>query len=123
MDEKSALDCLAALSQPTRLKAFRLLVAREPVGIAAGEVAALLDVPQNTMSTHLAILARCGLVHGERRSRTIMYRADLQRFRALLVFLLQDCCGGRPEVCAPLVAGITPCCPPTPNPTERRRER
>jgi len=123
MDEIAALECLAALSQPTRLKAFRLLVAHEPDGVASGEVAGLVDVPQNTMSTHLAVLARCGLVRGERQSRTILYRADLQRFQALLVFLLQDCCGGRPEVCAPVVATITPCCPPTREPKERRRER
>jgi ArsR family transcriptional regulator, arsenate/arsenite/antimonite-responsive transcriptional repressor len=121
MDEIAVLDCLAALSQPTRLKAFRLLVAHEPDGIAAGEVAQLLDVPQNTMSTHLATLARCGLVRSERHSRSIVYRADLERFRAVLVFLLQDCCGGRPEVCAPIVAEITPCCPPASRRKERRR--
>jgi DNA-binding transcriptional ArsR family regulator len=123
MDELAALECLSALSQPTRLKALRHLVAREPRGIAAGDVATLLDVPQNTMSTHLAILARCGLVRSERQSRSIIYRADVARFQALLVFLLQDCCGGRPEVCAPIVAGITPCCPQTSGAKERRRER
>lgn len=121
MDEKTALDCLAALSQPTRLRAFRLLIAHEPDGIAAGEVARLLEVPQNTMSTHLATLGHCGLVRSERHSRSIEYRADLERFRSLLVFLMQDCCGGRPEVCAPVIAEITPCCPPGPKRKERRR--
>ena len=117
MDETSTLDCLTALSQQTRLKAFRLLVAHEPAGIAAGEVARLLDVPQNTMSTHLATLADCGLIRGERQSRSIMYRADLQRFRKLLIFLLQDCCGGRPEVCAPILDEIAPC---RPSPQKRK---
>ena len=123
MDETIALDCLAALSQPSRLKAFRLLVAHEPEGIAAGEVARLVDVPQNTMSTHLAALARCGLVRGERQSRSIVYRADLEQFRELLVFMMQDCCGGRPEVCAPVLAAISPCCPPQPKPKEKPRGR
>ena len=110
MDEIDVLACLTALSQQTRLRAFRLLVAHEPDGIAAGGIAGLVDVPQNTLSTHLAILSHCGLIRGERRSRSIVYHADLQRFRQLLAFLLQDCCGGKPEICAPVLDGITSGC-------------
>ena len=111
MDSSQAIDALAALAQTTRLDTFRLLVSREPDGIAAGELARLIAIPQNTMSTHLAILARAGLVHGERQSRSILYRANLERFREITLFLLKDCCGGRPEICAPLIADLTPCCP------------
>jgi len=107
-----AIDALSALAQTTRLDTFRLLVSREPEGVAAGELARLIDVPQNTMSTHLAILARAGLVHGERQSRSRVYRAALTRFSEVTLFLLKDCCGGRPEVCAPLMANLAPCCPP-----------
>lgn len=110
MDSLDAISILAALAQPTRLDAFRLLVRREPDGVPAGELARLLAVPQNTMSAHLAALARCGLVCGERHSRSIVYRADLARLRALLTFLLRDCCGGRPEICAPLIEDLAPCC-------------
>ena len=104
---------LAALAQPTRLDTFRRLVAREPEGVPVGELARLIDVPQNTMSTHLAILTRAGLIIGERRSRSIIYRANLDRFRQIALFLLKDCCGGRPELCAPLIAELTPCRPQT----------
>jgi ArsR family transcriptional regulator, arsenate/arsenite/antimonite-responsive transcriptional repressor len=93
------------------METFRLLVSREPDGVPAGELARLMAVPQNTMSAHLAILARAGLVIGQRQSRSIMYRADLSRFREVTLFLLKDCCGGRPDICAPLVADLTPCCP------------
>ncbi|SDD68150.1 transcriptional regulator, ArsR family [Sphingomonas sp. YR710] len=110
MDTDSAISALGALAQGTRLDAFRLLVRHEPDGLAAGEVARRLDVPQNTMSVHLATLARAGLIRAERRSRVINYRADLDRLRALTLFLVQDCCGGRPELCAPLIAELTPCC-------------
>ena len=112
MDDIQALASLAALAQHTRLQTFRLLVAREPGGVPAGELARLIGVPQNTMSAHLAALAHAGLVNGERRSRSIIYRADLARFRETILFLLNDCCGGRPDVCAPLIADLTPCCPP-----------
>lgn len=112
MDESDALDRLAALAQPTRLAAFRLLIAREPVGIAAGEIARTLGVPQNTMSSHLAVLSACGLARSQRHSRSIVYRADIAAFNALLVFLLADCCGGRPEICAPLLDELAPCCSP-----------
>jgi len=110
MDNTDAIAALAALAQTTRLDTFRLLVTREPGGVAAGELARLMDVPQNTMSAHLAILARAGFVRGERRSRSIIYRADLARLRELTLFLLKDCCGGTADVCAPLIADLTPRC-------------
>lgn len=111
MDDSPTLAALAALAQSTRLQTFRLLVAREPDGVAAGELARLIGVPQNTMSAHLATLAQAGLVGGARHSRSIIYRADLARFRETILFLLNDCCGGRPDVCAPLLADLAPCCP------------
>lgn len=110
MDNIEAIAALAALAQTTRLDAFRLLVAREPEGVPAGELARLMAAPQNTMSAHLSILSRAGLVTGERRSRSVIYRANLARLREVTLFLLKDCCGGRPDVCAPLVADLSPCC-------------
>ncbi|MGO9133590.1 MAG: ArsR/SmtB family transcription factor [Methylovirgula sp.] len=110
MDDLETIAALAALAQSTRLNTFRLLVSHEPDGVPAGELARLMEVPQNTMSAHLAILARAGLVHGERRSRSIIYRADLSRLREVALFLVKDCCGGRPEVCMPMIADLSPCC-------------
>jgi ArsR family transcriptional regulator, arsenate/arsenite/antimonite-responsive transcriptional repressor len=113
MDNETAILALAALAQATRLDAFRLLVKHEPEGLPAGELARLLDVPQNTLSTHLNILAHAGLVQGERQSRSIIYRADLAQLRETMLFLVNDCCGGRPELCDPLITELTaPCCPP-----------
>ena len=108
MDNIEAIAALAALAQTTRLDTFRLLVTREPDGVPAGELARLMAVPQNTMSAHLSILSRAGLVSGERQSRSVIYRANLARLREVTLFLLKDCCGGRPEVCAPLIADLTP---------------
>jgi DNA-binding transcriptional ArsR family regulator len=87
-----------------------MLVGHEPDGLAAGQIARALGVPQNTLSTHLAILARAGLIRAQRRSRSIIYRLDLDQFRALTTFLLKDCCGGRPELCAPLIEEIRSSC-------------
>ena len=110
METKLAISALSALAQETRLDTFRLLVRHEPEGVAAGEIARQLDVPQNTMSAHLGILARAGLVRSERHSRSIIYRANLDGLRALTLFLVKDCCAGSPELCAPLIAELTPCC-------------
>ena len=112
MESNDALNVFAALSQATRLDAFRLIINHEPNGLPAGEIARLLDVPQNTMSTHLAVLARAGLISGERHSRSVIYRAEIDRVREIASFLVNDCCGGRPELCEPLVAEFTPCCSP-----------
>ena len=112
MESTNAIDVLAALAQPTRLEAFRLIMKHEPDGLPAGDVARRLDVPQNTMSTHLAILTRAGLISSERNSRSIVYRAEIDKVREIASFLVNDCCGGRPELCEPLVAEFTPCCTP-----------
>jgi DNA-binding transcriptional ArsR family regulator len=112
METEAAIVALAALAQPTRLETFRLLIRHEPEGLPAGELARALEVPQNTMSAHLATLSRAGLIEGERHSRSIIYRACLDHFRALTLFLLKDCCGGNAALCAPLVAELTPCCAP-----------
>src|SRR6195256_1776299 len=104
MELENAILALAALAQSTRLGVFRLLVRHEPEGLAAGDIAKALAVPQNTMSAHLAILARAGLVMSERKSRSIIYRANLLTFQDLTSFMVEDCCGGRAELCAPVAA-------------------
>jgi DNA-binding transcriptional ArsR family regulator len=113
MDSESTIAALAALAQTTRLDAFRLLVKHEPDGLAAGELARALAIPHNTLSAHLAVLSRAGLVRGERHSRSIVYRAELAKLRETMLFLVKDCCGGDPALCAPLIADLTPCCTPT----------
>jgi len=112
MEWVNVILALAALAQSTRLAVFRLLVKHEPKGLAAGDIARALAVPQNTMSSHLSVLSRAGLVSAQRFSRSIVYRADLARFQAVVLFMLRDCCDGRPEICAPLIESLTPCCPP-----------
>jgi DNA-binding transcriptional ArsR family regulator len=107
MESEQAILALAALAQSTRLSVFRLLVKHEPDGLAAGDIARAIAVPQNTMSAHLAILARAGLVISARKSRSIIYRANLPAFQDLTSFMVEDCCGGRAELCAP-VAGCKP---------------
>jgi ArsR family transcriptional regulator, arsenate/arsenite/antimonite-responsive transcriptional repressor len=112
METENVILALAGLAQSTRLEVFRLLVKHEPEGLAAGDIARSLAIPQNTMSSHLAVLSRAGLVSAQRSGRSIVYRADLTCLRTVLVFMLKDCCDGRPEICAPLIEDLAPCCPP-----------
>jgi ArsR family transcriptional regulator len=101
-----ALAALAALGQPTRLDIFRLLMRREPTGLAAGAIAESIGCPHNTLSSHLSILAR----------------ADIEGMRALVAFLITDCCDGHPDVCnLPDVLRETECCTPAPKGKQRRR--
>jgi len=108
MDRMQALDALSALSQGSRLDLFRLLVATGHGGMCVGDITRAMAARQNTVSTNLAILTRAGLARSEREGRSIRYFADLDGMRALLSFLMQDCCGGRPEACAPLLETIGP---------------
>jgi ArsR family transcriptional regulator len=104
MESEQAILALAALAQSTRMGVFKLLVKYEPEGLAAGDIAKLLEVPQNTMSAHLAVLARADLVMSERKSRSIIYRANLAAFQRLTSFMVEDCCGGRADLCAPALS-------------------
>ena len=109
MNQDAALAALAALAHPTRLDAFRLLVRHEPDGLATGALVEASGLSQSTFSTHLAVLAKAGLAQAEKRGRNQIQRADLDTLRALMTFLAKDCCEGRAELCAPLVADLT-CC-------------
>ncbi len=113
MDAKKSQAAFAALAQPTRLRAFRKLVGAHPQGLPAGIIAEFCKVPHNTMSTHLAALTRAGLITVVRVGRSMNYRANLEGFRGLVDFMLRDCCGGRPDICAPVVDDFAAsCCAP-----------
>jgi ArsR family transcriptional regulator, arsenate/arsenite/antimonite-responsive transcriptional repressor len=110
MKSKQALSAFGALSQATRLEVFRQLVRLAPDAIPAGQLAHDLDVPQSTLSSHLAILQRAGLVRSEREGRIIRYSANLDGARDLVAFLVKDCCRGQPERCDQLIKTLMPSC-------------
>jgi ArsR family transcriptional regulator len=112
MEAMDAVKRLSALAQDGRLEVFRLLVKAGPDGLAAGEIARTLDTAANTMSAQLLVLSNAGLVRAQRKGRSIIYAVDYDAMSALLVFLTEDCCGGRTEICAPLVAAANRCCQP-----------
>lgn len=109
MDKNTALLALAALAHPTRLDAFRLLVQHEPAGLSTGQLVEHSGLMQSSFSTHLAVLARAGLVQSEKRGRHVIQRADIDALRCLMLFLAKDCCQGRAELCEPLLAELA-CC-------------
>jgi DNA-binding transcriptional ArsR family regulator len=109
METSAAVGALSALAHPGRLQVFRLLVQAGPEGLAAGEIARATGSLANTLSTNLNILAGAGLITSRREGRSIIYSAGYARMRELLAFLMEDCCAGRPEICAPL-AQVAPDC-------------
>ncbi|PZU11054.1 helix-turn-helix transcriptional regulator [Sphingomonas sp.] len=112
MDLSTGVEALSALAHATRLAVFRLLVRAGAEGVPAGEIAREIGVLPSTLSTHLMILGHAGLVRLRREGRSIIYAAEYDRMRDLLGFLVADCCGGRPEICAPLerIARDVQCC-------------
>jgi len=107
MNKPDALAALAALGQETRLEVFRLLVRDQPNGLPAGEIASRLGIIQNTMSAHLKVLSQAGIIRAERDGRVVRYLADMTSFRGLLIFLMEDCCNGAPELCEPVIRAVT----------------
>ena len=122
LSEAHAISALAALAQPTRLAIFRLLVKHEPIGVTAGVIADTIGAPHNTLSTHLAILVRAGLLRSSREGRTIIYRSDVEGMRSVIAFLVDDCCDGHPELCNLVAADAKACCAPAPAKTRSAKK-
>jgi DNA-binding transcriptional ArsR family regulator len=110
VESPAAISALSALAHAGRLEVFRLLVRAGPDGMAAGEIARATGSLANTLSANLNILAAAGLVSARRDGRSIIYAAGYDRMRDLLAFLMEDCCGGKPEICAPLAAVASRAC-------------
>jgi DNA-binding transcriptional ArsR family regulator len=104
MEMSSAVLALSALAHDGRLAIFRLLVRAGADGMAAGEIARVTGAAASTQSVNLAILSRAGVLTSRRDGRSIFYCAAYEQMRDLLGFLMEDCCAGRPEICAPLAA-------------------
>lgn len=113
MKSSQALAAFAALSQETRLAILRLLIRDGAEGLPAGEIAARLDVQPSTLSFHVAALERAGLVTSRRLQRQIFYAPNFDGVRGLVTFLLEDCCGGHPEICADIFSGVQSACGPS----------
>jgi DNA-binding transcriptional ArsR family regulator len=104
METTHAVSALGALAHEGRLEIFRLLVRAGDEGMAAGEIGRATGAPASTLSANLAILSRAGLIASRRDGRSIIYAAAYGQMRELLGFLMEDCCAGKPEICAPLAA-------------------
>lgn len=125
MESKAAVSSLSALAHEGRLAVFRLLVQAGPEGVAAGEIARALDVLPNSLSPNLTILSNAGLIDSRRDGRSIIYTANYAAMSGLLGFLMEDCCNGAPEICAPLndvLAKAACCAPMTAKPKRKSKE-
>src|SRR3954467_619219 len=107
MKKPQALSALSALAQENRLDTFRLLVQAGSEGMPAGEVAAALGLPPNTLTFHFDRLREAGLVTVRREGRSMIYSANYQAMNALLGYLTENCCQGAAAKCA------APTCEPT----------
>lgn len=110
MEIKDPVAALAALAQETRLAVFRYLVRVGPQGAIVGDIRDELDIPNTTLSFHLATLKHAGLVLCRREGRRLFYCAHYDGMRDLLLYLTEDCCAGRPEICHAITATISSRC-------------
>jgi ArsR family transcriptional regulator len=104
MESNTVIKRLSALAQESRLAVFRLLIKAGRDGVPAGDIARTLEITPNTLSAQLTVLANADLVTSRRAGRSIIYAANYDGMSELLLYLMEDCCQGRPEVCGPLAA-------------------
>ncbi|UWQ89883.1 metalloregulator ArsR/SmtB family transcription factor [Aliisedimentitalea scapharcae] len=103
MNQDTAIDIFAALAQPSRLAIYRMLVNVGPQGLTATAISKRQEIVPSTLSGHLAVLKRAGLLSATRQSREIHYAANLATMNALVSFMLSDCCGGQVENCSEIL--------------------
>jgi len=103
MEVQNASDGFAAIAQPTRLEALRLLVRAGPQGVTAGALATARDVAAPTLTFHLKELTRANLASARRSGRRVYYAANYGGLRQLIDFLMAECCQGDPRLCGPYV--------------------
>jgi len=101
MKKTDAVAILAALAQDNRLDVFRLLVEAGPEGMPAGHIASSMKLPPSALTFHLDRLREAGLVTVRRDGRSMIYAARFEAMTALVSYLTDHCCQGRPELCAP----------------------
>jgi ArsR family transcriptional regulator, arsenate/arsenite/antimonite-responsive transcriptional repressor len=123
MKRTSVVAALGALAQETRLEVFRLLVQKGLEGLPAGEIGERLGLPSPTLSFHLNQLKFAGMVSSRRASRSIIYCANFKAMQELIDYLTENCCGGRPELCAPAAAACGPVCAPQAEIQPKRNRR
>jgi DNA-binding transcriptional ArsR family regulator len=110
VEERQALDAFAALSQETRMRMVRLLVQAGPEGLPAGAVGEAVGASSSNASFHLSHLERAGLIRSRREARSIIYKVDLAGLADLIRFLMEDCCRGHPQICAPALESLVTAC-------------
>lgn len=108
MQQETAIEAFGALAQSSRMTIYRLLVQQGPDGLQVGEISRRLDIVPSTLSGHLAVLRRAGLVKAKRHQREIHYSADLDVMNELVGFMLADCCNGQVENCSQILSLLAP---------------
>lgn len=110
MEPDTAVRALAALGERHRLKIFRLLVTAGPKGLAAGEIAQAAEIAPTNLTFHMKELERAGLTRSWRAGRFVRSAVNVETMRALVTFLTEDCCGGRPELCGRDIIDLDAAC-------------
>ena len=111
MEYANAIAGLSALAHEHRLQLFRLLMRRGPSGMAAGEIADAVGISRSSLTFHVGLLDRAGLLRSWRVHRNVFYAVDIDGMRRLMTFLTEECCDGRPEICGGLAVGLMACRP------------
>ena len=102
INSSQVIEALGSLAQEHRLAVFRLLIQTGKSGLPAGAIAEALNIPNSSLSFHLAHLKRAELIEQRREGRSLIYTANYGAMNALVGFLMENCCGG--EDCAPTAA-------------------
>lgn len=96
MEAEDIVIALNALAQASRLEAFRLLVQAGEQGMPAGKIAETLEIPPSSLSFHLKELQNAGLIQPKQKGRFVIYSANYDRMKAVLGYLAENCCSGKP---------------------------
>ncbi|HEY6253170.1 MAG TPA: metalloregulator ArsR/SmtB family transcription factor [Candidatus Angelobacter sp.] len=89
LGEKQLVHALKAIGDPTRLKILRILKLRgrcsigKPVGMCACDIEEQVKLSQPTVSHHMAVLTKAGLVRAEKQGLWRWYQRNEKSLKEL----------------------------------------
>lgn len=92
MNNKTAIKCFSAIAHDGRLSLMKKLIKAGPGGLSSGALAQAQKINATTASAQLLTLSNAGLVTSKRIGKQVIYRAQFDKFQALVGFLMEECC-------------------------------
>jgi len=86
------------LGHPIRLKIVKEVIKYGKKGVSVGELQKTLNIPNSTLSHHIAALVSVLIIKQKREGRILRCILELDRIKDIMDFLTKECCIYNPNI-------------------------